>query len=144
MTVPSQIPISVLIPVRNEVKNLGRCLASLAGWAGEIVVVDSQSTDGTIELAESAGASVLQFQYTGGWPKKRQWALGDSCLAIRMDFAAHDADEILTDQIKVEMEQAIRDPRRDGFWLCFRMVFLGSMLRFGDTDLWKLSLFRKR
>ena len=63
--------ISVLIPVRNEVKNLSRCLDSLKGWTDDVVVIDSNSTDGTIELAESYGARVVQFSYAGGWPKKK-------------------------------------------------------------------------
>ena len=51
-------PISVLVPTRNEIRNLSACLEALQDWADEIVVVDSQSVDGTIELAESCGAVV--------------------------------------------------------------------------------------
>jgi glycosyltransferase involved in cell wall biosynthesis len=121
---------------------MDRCLAPLAGWADEIVVVDSGSTDGTIEVAEDAGAHVLQFQYTGGWPKKRQWAL-DTHPWRNEWILLLDADEMLTDSIKTEIEQAIGNARYDGYWLCFRMVFLGRLLRFGDTALWKLFLFRR-
>jgi glycosyltransferase involved in cell wall biosynthesis len=137
-----RVPISVLIAVRNEVRNLGRCLAPLVGWADEIVVVDSGSIDGTIELAESAGAQVVQFHYTGGWPKKRQWALDTH--AWRNDWILLlDADEILTEEIKSEIAAAIEDARYDGYWLSFQSVFLGRMMRYGDTMLWKLFLFRR-
>lgn len=137
-----KIPISVLVPVRNEVANLRRSLASLVGWADEIVVVDSGSTDGTIELAESFGAQVVQFKYQGGWPKKRQWALDTH--PWRNDWILLlDADEILTEPGKAEIATALADSRYEGYWLQFQLVFLGRMIRHGDTLLWKLFLFRR-
>jgi glycosyltransferase involved in cell wall biosynthesis len=60
--------------VRNEARNLPRCLDSLDA-AGEVYVIDSHSTDDTVIVAESHGAKVIQFNYGGGWPKKRQWAM---------------------------------------------------------------------
>ncbi len=71
---PVTLPVSVIVPVRNEAHNLRRCLESLRG-AGEVYVVDSQSSDGTAEIAREFGAQIIQFHYQGGWPKKRQWAL---------------------------------------------------------------------
>ncbi len=68
------LPISVIIPVRNEARNLPRCLESLRG-VGEVYVVDSNSSDETAEIARSFDATVVQFTYRGGWPKKRQWAM---------------------------------------------------------------------
>jgi len=69
-----KLPISVIIPVRNEARNLPRCLDALNN-VGEVYVIDSQSTDETVEIARSHGAKVVQFHYQGGWPKKRQWAM---------------------------------------------------------------------
>lgn len=138
----ARVPVSVLIAVRNEIRNLGRCLEALRGWADEVVVVDSHSTDGTIEFAESAGATVLQFDYQGGWPKKRQWALDTH--AWRNDWILLlDADEILLPETRTEIAEAIRDDRYAGYWLRFQIVFLGRMLRHGDTQLWKRCLFRR-
>lgn len=138
----ARAPLSILIPAKNERRNLSRCLAPLIGWADEIVVADSRSTDGTIELAGSMGATVLQFDYRGGWPKKRQWALDSH--AWRNDWILLlDADEILTESAKEEIEAAIRSDRYDGYWLRFQIVFLGRMLKHGDTELRKLSLFRR-
>ena len=62
------LPVSVIVPVRNEAGNLGRCLESLRE-VGEVYVVDSQSSDETVEVARSFGATVIQFHYAGGWPK---------------------------------------------------------------------------
>jgi glycosyltransferase involved in cell wall biosynthesis len=136
------VPVSVLIPTRNEAANLDRCLKSLAGWADEIMVVDSQSTDETCRIAVSYGAKVIQFNYQGGWPKKRQWAL--NTYQFRNEWILLlDADEVLERPIREEIGQAIKDPAYDGFWLRFQISFLGRKLRYGDTQLWKLILFRK-
>jgi len=53
------LPVSVIVPVRNEAGNLGRCLESLRE-VGEVYVVDSQSSDETVEVARSFGATVIQ------------------------------------------------------------------------------------
>jgi glycosyltransferase involved in cell wall biosynthesis len=135
-------PISVLIPTKNEERNLGRCLAAIAGWADQIVVVDSQSTDSTLEIAADHGATVVQFHYEGGWPKKRQWALDN--FAWKNDWILLlDADEILSTEVKDEIITAIRADSHDGYWIRFQIYFLARMLRYGDTSLWKLSLFRR-
>jgi glycosyltransferase involved in cell wall biosynthesis len=49
-----KLPVSVIIPVRNEAKNLPRCLQALRD-VGEVYVIDSQSTDETVEIARSYG-----------------------------------------------------------------------------------------
>jgi glycosyltransferase involved in cell wall biosynthesis len=73
------LPISVIVPARNEAHNLRRCLESLHA-VGEVFVVDSQSTDETVAIAESLGARVVQFHYAGGC----RWAMTGSCWWMRM------------------------------------------------------------
>ena len=68
------VPVSIIVPVRNEAANLARCLDSVK-WADEIFVVDSHSTDETAQIAEAHGAKVVQFDFNGTWPKKKNWAL---------------------------------------------------------------------
>src|ERR1700719_249936 len=80
VTLAGKLPVSVIIPVRNEAQNLPRCLQALKD-VGEVYVIDSQSTDDTVEIARSHGAKVVQFHYQGGWPKKRQWAMNTLPLA---------------------------------------------------------------
>ncbi|MGH9679259.1 MAG: glycosyltransferase family 2 protein, partial [Candidatus Acidiferrales bacterium] len=138
----ARVPISVLIPARNEARNLRRCLDPLVDWADQIVVADSGSSDGTVAIAESYGATVVQFTYQGGWPKKRQ-AILDSFPFRNEWILLLDADEILLGPIRQEIGDAIRSSDREGFWLRFQIHFLGRQLRFGDTQLWKLCLFRK-
>jgi len=105
-------------------------------------VVDSQSTDSTVEIARAFGAEVVQFHYHGGWPKKRQWAL-DS-LSLQNDWVLLlDADEVLTPDLANEIREAIRDPDLIGYRVFLRLNFLGRELRFGGNGFWKLSLFRR-
>jgi glycosyltransferase involved in cell wall biosynthesis len=137
----ASLPLSVIIPVRNEAHNLPRCLQSLQG-VGEVYVVDSQSSDGTEEIARSFGARVVQFHYQGGWPKKRQWAMDSLPLAYDWVFLL-DADEVLTPELADEIRQAIQEPEVDGYYVRLRMFFLGRALRHGEAGFYKLSLFRR-
>jgi glycosyltransferase involved in cell wall biosynthesis len=135
------LPITVIIPVRNEARNLPRCLAALRD-VGEIYVVDSQSTDETCSIAGSCGAKVVQFHYQGGWPKKRQWAM--DTLPIAYDWILLlDADEVLTPELAAEIQVAIQNPNIVAYRVCLQMYFLGKLLRHGDASFCKVSLFRK-
>jgi glycosyltransferase involved in cell wall biosynthesis len=138
---PVSLPVSVIVPARNEASNLPRCLESLRE-VGEIYVIDSQSSDGTAEIARSFGAKVLQFHYAGGWPKKRQWAMDTLPLAYDWVFLI-DADEALTPELAAEIRRAIQDPRFDGYYIALQMFFLGRVLRHGGAGFYKLSLFRR-
>jgi len=135
------LPITVVIAARNEAHNLPRCLESLRG-VGEVYVVDSNSSDETAEIARSLGATVIQFTYRGGWPKKRQWAMDN--LPITYDWILLlDADEALTPELSEEIGQAIRNPGFDGYYISLQMFFLGRALRHGDASFCKMSLFRR-
>ena len=138
---PLSLAISVIIPVRNESHNLPRCLESVRE-AGEVYVIDSQSSDNTVEIARSFQAKVVQFYYHGGWPKKRQWALDTLPLAYDWVLLL-DADEALTPELISEIRHAIRNPQVDGFYIALQMHFLGRRLRHAGADFWKLSLFRR-
>ena len=140
-TASASLPLTVIIPVRNEAHNLPRCLESLK-CAGEVYVIDSQSTDDTAAIAQSRGAKVVQFRYAGGWPKKRQWAMEELPLAYNWILLL-DADEVLTPELADEMQTAIQDPHTDGYYIALQMHFLGRRLRHSGGKLWKLSLFRK-
>jgi len=135
------LPVTVIIPVRNEARNLPRCLESLRDM-GEVFVIDSQSSDETCAIAESFGAKVVQFHYQGGWPKKRQWAM--DTLPIAYDWILLlDADEVMTPELSHEIRQAIQNPQVTGYRICLQLYFLGKRLRHCDASFWKLSLFRK-
>ena len=137
----AKIPVSVIVPVRNEAHNLARCLESLRE-AGEVYVIDSNSSDATMETARSLGAKVVQFNYQGGWPKKRQWAMDTLPLAFDWVLLV-DADEALTPELAEEIQNAIRQPGFDGYYIKLQMYFLGRRLRHSGANFYKLSLFRR-
>jgi len=137
----TKLPVSVIVPVRNEARNLPRCLESLKEF-GEVYVVDSNSTDETVEVACSFGAKVVQFHYPGGWPKKRQWAM--DTLPLNYDWILLlDADESLTPELAGEIQAATRRSDSDGYFIRVQMYFLGRRLRHSGASFQKLSLFRR-
>ncbi len=140
-TAASVLPVTAIVAARNEASNLPRCLESLRG-VGEVYVIDSQSTDETVAIAESHGAHVVQFHYQGGWPKKRQWAIESLPLAYDWIFLL-DADEALTPELAAEIRSAIQDPTYDGYYVALRMFFLGRELKHSGASFYKLSLFRR-
>lgn len=117
-----KLPVSVLVPVKNEVANLERCLSHLQ-WADEIFVVDSQSTDGTGEKAEQMGAKLVQFHFNGTYPKKKNWSLEN--LPFRNEWVLIvDADEVIPPQLQREIADTLAAPEVDGYYLHFRYMFL--------------------
>lgn len=137
----NRLPITVIIPVRNEIGNLPACLRSVR-FCQRVIVVDSGSTDGTVEVAQRWGAEVHQFHYSGGWPKKRQWAMDN--LEINTPWTLLlDADERVTKELRRELAGITKDSNAaDGYWVPLRLVFLGRPLRYGASGLRKLSFFR--
>jgi glycosyltransferase involved in cell wall biosynthesis len=136
----ARVPVSVVVPIKNEAANLPRCLSSLQ-WASEIFAVDSQSTDGSIEIAEKHGARVVQFQFNGTWPKKKNWALENLPFKHEWVFIL-DADEAVPAGAADEIARAIVDPAIAGYWVNRRFMFLGQWLRHAYYPNWNLRLFR--
>lgn len=131
-----KIQISVIVATRNEEKNLTRCLASLERF-DEVIVVDSQSTDTTADIARSFGVLVMPFVWNGAYPKKRQWCLDH--LRLKHDSLFFlDADEEATPQLCDEI--AALDWSCAGYFIKGAYVINGRTLRFGLKNN-KLCLF---
>lgn len=142
MNETSRVPVSILVPVRNEAENLPRCLASVA-WAAEIWIVDSHSTDATVAVAERHGAKVVQFEFNGTWPKKKNWALENLPFAHDWVFIL-DADEVLPPEAEAEFRAIVTSPTpaAEGYWINRRFRFMGRWLRHAYYPNWNLRLFR--
>jgi len=137
----TRVPVSVIVPIKNEAANLPRCLASVK-WADEIFVVDSESTDGSIAIVQQHGAKVVQFEFNGTWPKKKNWALEN--LQFRNEWVfILDADEVLPPEAEAEFAQAITAAGDiAGYWINRRFMFMGRWLRHAYYPNWNLRLFR--
>ena len=131
--------ITVVIPVKNEAGNIIPCIEA-AKALGPVVVVDSGSEDATLRLAGDAGADVLNFEWNGKFPKKRNWVL------MNYEFETEwilflDADEFLTEAFCAEVKAVLPETAHSGFWLNYQNHFLGEVLSYGDR-MRKLALFR--
>jgi glycosyltransferase involved in cell wall biosynthesis len=136
-----KLPVSVLIPAKNEELNLPACLESVAR-ADEVFVVDSQSSDRSIEICHEYGANVIQFKFNGRWPKKKNWSLEN--LPFRNEWVLIvDCDERITPELWEEIAIAIANPDYEGYYLNRRVFFLGHWLRYGGRyPDWNLRLFK--
>lgn len=98
--------LSLIVITKNEGSNLEDCLASVAGLADEIVVVDSGSSDNTLDIARQLGAVVLETDWPGFGPQKNRaldLASGEWVLSL-------DADERLTPELKAEIRAVLAAP----------------------------------
>jgi glycosyltransferase involved in cell wall biosynthesis len=142
------VTLSVVIITQNEEANLGRTLASVqplvAGGSGEVILVDSGSTDRTVEIAKSFGAKVFIEEWKGFAAQKNSAidkANGDWILSL-------DADEELEPALAQAVASAISDKVETnsiaGFWIRRRNSFLGRWIKHGGF--WpdpKMRLFRR-
>lgn len=129
---PSQ-KLSVLAPVFNEEANLAACLESVRGIADEIFVVDSFSTDRTLEIARQFGARVVQHEYVNSAAQKN-WAIPQCehewVLII-------DADERMTPELRAEIADLLArpgGPECDGYYVVRRNYFLGGEIKHGGWE----------
>lgn len=138
-TVPGSVAVITL--TYNEEANVAQALASLAGWADEIHVLDSLSTDRTIEIAARFGAHVSHNRFVD-FVKQRNYALQH--LPIGTEWVLFlDADEWLPDALKREIRALIgSSPAENGFYIKRRLIWMGRWIRRGYYPAWILRLFR--
>ena len=120
-----KVEVSLIVPCKNEESNIERCLNSVP-WVDETFVVDSQSTDRTVELAEGLGAKVIQFYHKGGWPKKKNWALENLSFSHEWVLIL-DADECLPPEAEEEIREIVQNVQNPnaGYWINRRYFFMG-------------------
>ncbi len=125
-----QLPVTVLLAVRNEVANIERCLCALKP-VERVIVLDSNSNDGTAEMARSLGAEVVQFRYQGGYPKKRQWALENVPIHTPWILLL-DADEVVPEELWGEIRAVLSSAApHAGYLIRKGFHFLGRRLQRG-------------
>jgi len=132
--------LSVVVITKNEEANITRCLSSVT-WADEIVVVDSHSTDRTVDIARKYGAKIFSPEWRGYGSAKKEGvnrATGEWILSI-------DADEVVTPELADEIEGVLRNGTNyAGFFMPRKTNFLGRwILHCGWYPDMLLRLFRK-
>jgi len=126
-------PLSILVPVFNEEANLPACLESVREIADEILVVDSFSTDKTLEIAKTFGARVLQHEYVNSAAQKN-WAI-PQCTHPWVFII--DADERMTPELRAEIKALLArpgGPDLDGYFVVRRNFFLGGEIKHGGWE----------
>lgn len=127
-----RMPVSVIVLTCNEAANIERCLESIQSWAGELWVVDSGSTDGTLEKAAMFTQKIVSHPFEN-YAIQRNWAQESLDLAYPWVFHL-DADEAVSPRLQRELTDFFqhKDPDRfQGVLVRRRILFLGRELRFG-------------
>jgi glycosyltransferase involved in cell wall biosynthesis len=136
-------PLTVLVLTSNEQLNIADCLRSVE-WVDEVIVVDSLSTDRTVEIAKATGARVYAHRFEG-YAEQRNWALEN--LPFSHDWILMlDADERIPQALAEEISQVVAENRQDpaGYYIKRRFHFLGRWLKHGGLyPTWLLRLFRR-
>jgi len=133
------MPVSIAIVTKNEEANIEAALESVKG-AVEIVIIDSFSSDKTVEICRGYTDKVFQKEW-GGYAKQKQTAVD---LAAGPWVFVLDADERFTPELKTEVINAIEEARYDGFYVPRKNFFMKRWIRHGGwwPD-YTLRLFRK-
>ncbi|MCB2407039.1 glycosyltransferase family 2 protein [Hymenobacter lucidus] len=133
--------LSVVIITFNEEANIGRCLAALGDVADEVLVVDSFSTDRTVEICQQYSAQVVQHAFEG-YVEQKNYATAQA----RHDYVLQlDADEVLTDALRDAIRTAKGNWQHAGYSLARLTNYCGTWVRHGG---WypdrKLRLYDRR
>lgn len=127
--------LTVLILTQNEEKNIVRCIRSVKRIAKRILVLDSGSTDRTIELARKNGAEVVLHSPFVNYATQFNWGLDHTNIDTKWILRL-DADEQVTCELAQEIENALEEHDQDdvnGFEVKCRIIFMGRWIRHGGT-----------
>mgnify|MGYP000520397153 CR=1 FL=1 len=140
-----KLPISVIILTYNEEKNIEECLKSVYGFCEEIFIVDSYSTDRTLEIAKKYTDKIYQHEFED-YSSQRNWALNN--LPIKTEWilnldADHRVTKELIDELKKIFSRKIDDDVK-GFLISRRTIFMGKWIKHGlHYPVYHAILFRK-
>lgn len=133
--------ITVVILTYNESIHIERSINNVSGWADKIIILDSYSEDDTVEKAKLLGAEVI-FRKFDDYKKQREFAI-EYCKDQAEWMFFLDADEYLTEELKVEIKQAIKNKKINGFHIPRRFIFMNKWIKWGGYyPIYLLRLFR--
>lgn len=135
--------LTVVILTLNESIHIARAIKNVKDVADHIVVLDSYSDDNTIEIADTLGAEILYRKFDN-YKNQRQFAI-DYCKDKTEWMLFLDADEYLTRELKNEISLAINEDKYVGYYMAFRMIFMGKWIKYGGYyPTYILRLFKPR
>ncbi|WP_456397307.1 glycosyltransferase family 2 protein [Desulfurobacterium sp.] len=134
-----KLPLTVALITYNEEENLPRTLEAIKDIASEIVIIDSHSKDKTVEIAKIYGARVFIENWKGFRDQKN--SLIEKCTQKWILFL--DADEVVSEELKREITEAITSEKADGFMLNRKTFYAGKFLNHVWQPDWVLRLVKK-
>lgn len=136
--------ITAIILTKNEESNIRKCIDSIHSFVDRIVVVDSYSTDGTIQIAQSLGAEIYQHPFEH-YAAQFNWALKNTNISTQWVYRI-DADEVVPQELRdeiVEMCELHEHDDINGFLMKHKMFFLGRYLKHGGAyPFIKMTIFK--
>lgn len=137
------VDLTAIILTKNEEKNIAECINSITGFAKRIVVIDSGSTDDTIEIAEKLQAEVYIHPFEN-YARQFNWGLDNVGISTKWTLRL-DADERFTPALCKELENAMNEHGEDdvnGFILEAWLYFMGKCMKYGGSRKKKLMVFK--
>lgn len=137
------LDVSVIILTYNEGIHIRRCLENVNRFASNVFVVDCFSTDKTVEIAESLGATVIQHTWPGNQAEQFNWALKNLVITTKWILRL-DADEYLMPELIEELNQKLPTLVDDVTGVIFnrRHIFMGKWMKRGIYPVKLLRLFQ--
>lgn len=133
--------ITAIIPCKNEAHNIEAVLTSVA-WCDEIMVVDSFSTDNTVELAKRFTSRILRHEYVNS-ANQKNWAIPQ---ATHEWILLVDADERVSPELKAEIQTILSLEKNDtdAYWIGRKNFFLGKEIKYSGWQRDKVIRLFKR
>lgn len=126
----NKVDMTIIILTKNEEVNLSNCLESINDFATRVLVVDSGSTDNTLEVAKKYNAEIIEHPFES-YAHQYNWVLDNCNITSKWVFRL-DADEIVTEKLKDEIRKECEkhsDDNVNGFLVQFKIFFLGKLLK---------------
>lgn len=137
--------ITAIILTKNEAMNIERCINSIKDWVDRVVVVDSGSTDRTVELAEGLGAEIYHHEPFVHYARQFNWALDNVNVKTKWVYRI-DADEVVPPELAAEVIENCYNHQYDdvnGFVMKFKIAFMGTFLNHGGMyPFYNLTIFK--
>lgn len=130
--------LTVIIISKNEEANIERCLKSVS-FADEIIVLDSGSTDNTVEIAKKYTDQVVITDWPGyGIQKQRALAKANGDWVLNLD-----ADESVSEELQHEIKHAMRSDKADAYRIAIQMIFYNKPLKYSNSPKRHIRLFKR-
>lgn len=135
--------VTIVVLTKNEEKNIEECLKSVKGFADRVVIVDSGSTDATLDIAKKYGADIYEHKFEN-YAKQFNWGLNNTDINTRWTMRL-DADERLTEKLCQELVQIMKEHDKDnvnGVIMEADLYFMDHLIKHGGHKKRKLMFFK--